>query len=120
MHVAALLAKTVWFTAQPLPAFLAAPLPASLVYLDVDNNTLTGPVPDFSQSPQLTLLDLSRNQLTGSVPSSFGAASQNLVYADMSVNTLGGNLNEGNQWEKLPQIQYLLLAENNLEGRNCW
>lgn len=94
----------------------AAPLPPSLVYFDVENNTLTGPIPDFSQSPDLTLMDLSDNQLTGNLPASFGAAGESLVYLDMSKNVLYGNINEGAQWENLPTMKYLSLAENNLDG----
>lgn len=101
-------------------------MPASLVYFDANNNTLTGPIPDFSNASQLTLLDLSTNQLTGSIPSSFGAAGNSLVYLDLSRNVLGGNINDGSQWEELPQLQYLLMSENNLEGKgwctasSCW
>lgn len=97
----------------------AAPLPASLVYLDVSNNSLTGPVPDFSDAAQLTLLDVSSNQLTGDIPASFGAAGDSVVYVDFSRNLLGGDINDGSQWEELPRVQYLFMSENNLQGEGC-
>jgi hypothetical protein len=98
------------------PAIHAAPLPNELVYIDVMNNSLTGPLPDFSEAPGLTLADFSDNQLTGGLPPSFGAAASNLVYLDVSQNELGGDINPGTLWERLPQLQYCFLQENALEG----
>jgi hypothetical protein len=95
---------------------LTAPLPNELVYIDVMNNSLTGPLPDFSEAPGLTLADFSDNQLTGGLPPSFGAAASNLVYLDVSLNELGGDINPGTLWERLPQLQYCFLQENALEG----
>jgi hypothetical protein len=57
----------------------AAPLPDSLIYFDVSNNSMVGQLPDFSGAKDLTLFDVSRNQLTGSLPASFGPAGNKLV-----------------------------------------
>ncbi|PRQ51152.1 putative transferase, protein kinase RLK-Pelle-LRR-I-1 family [Rosa chinensis] len=40
-----------------------------IISLDLSNNNLTGPLPDFlSQLPNLTIINLENNKLTGSVP----------------------------------------------------
>lgn len=102
---------------SPNPCPATAPLPQNLVYLDVMNNSLTGPIPDVSEVPQLTLIDLSQNKLDGNMPASFGAAADSLVYMDMSQNKLGGNINPGTLWERVPQLQYLFMQQNSLEGK---
>jgi hypothetical protein len=73
-------------------------------------------VPDFSGAQNLTLIDFSQNQLTGSLPSSFGAAGDRVVYMDMSRNRLGGDINAGAAWDRLPSLQYLFLQGNELTG----
>ncbi|WIA11368.1 hypothetical protein OEZ85_011489 [Tetradesmus obliquus] len=99
-----------------LDGTIASPLPNELVYIDVMNNSLTGPLPDFSETPELTLADFSDNMLTGFLPPSFGAAASNMVYLDLSQNKLSGDINPGTLWERLPQLQYCFLQENALEG----
>jgi hypothetical protein len=98
------------------PYVSAAPLPKSLIYFDVSNNSLLGPLPDFSGSTNLTLIDVSQNQLTGELPSSFGAAGDKVVYMDLSRNRIGGDIGQGAAWDRLPSLQYLFLQGNELEG----
>eukprot|EP00879_Flechtneria_rotunda_P024545 GHRR01026024.1.p1 GENE.GHRR01026024.1~~GHRR01026024.1.p1 ORF type:complete len:159 (-),score=46.92 GHRR01026024.1:876-1352(-) len=98
----------------------AAPLPAGLVYFDVENNSLTGPLPDFTQAADLVLLDVSGNQLTQALPESLGAAGYNLQYFDLGGNRLSGNINAGDVWDRLPGLRYCMLNDNGFEGKTLW
>ncbi|KAJ4807577.1 Leucine-rich repeat protein kinase family protein [Rhynchospora pubera] len=44
----------------------------SLVELHLDGNSFSGPIPDFSGSPNLEIIHLENNDLSGGLPSSFG------------------------------------------------
>ncbi|XP_025818097.1 probable LRR receptor-like serine/threonine-protein kinase At1g67720 isoform X2 [Panicum hallii] len=44
-----------------------------LAEIGLANNMLTGPIPDLSGSPNLSIIHLENNQLTGNVPSYFGS-----------------------------------------------
>eukprot|EP00879_Flechtneria_rotunda_P020521 GHRR01021592.1.p1 GENE.GHRR01021592.1~~GHRR01021592.1.p1 ORF type:complete len:536 (+),score=117.26 GHRR01021592.1:712-2319(+) len=99
---------------------IASPLPAGLVYFDVENNSLTGPLPDFTQAADLVLLDVSGNQLTQALPESLGAAGYNLQYFDLSGNRLSGNINAGDVWDRLPGLRYCMLNDNGFEGKTLW
>lgn len=35
---------------------------------------------------------------------------------DLSKNRIGGNINAGNAWDRLPSLQYLFLQGNELTG----
>ncbi|GFP83743.1 probable LRR receptor-like serine/threonine-protein kinase at1g67720 [Phtheirospermum japonicum] len=89
---------------------------SGLVELWLDNNSLSGPIPDFSGCPNLRRIHLENNQLTGDLSSSLGDLSnlrelyvQNnrlsgkvpsgLLNKDMSLNYTGnpGLRNEGNK-----------------------
>ncbi|OIW01625.1 hypothetical protein TanjilG_22669 [Lupinus angustifolius] len=61
-----------------------------LVELWLDGNMLTGPIPDFSRCPDLTIIHLENNQLTGSLPATL---------------------------MKLPHLRELCVQNNMLSGR---
>ncbi|KAL3628557.1 hypothetical protein CASFOL_027603 [Castilleja foliolosa] len=62
-----------------------------LVELWLDNNSLSGPIPDFSGCPNLIRIHLENNQLTGDLPSSLGDLS-NLRELYVQNNRLSGKV----------------------------
>lgn len=92
---------------------------SKLLKLSLRNCSLQGPVPDFSQIPQLGYLDLSGNNLTGNIPSN--RLSNNITNIDLSNNHLSGTI--PSNFSGLPNLQKLLLENNNLSGSvpsNIW
>jgi len=77
----------------------------SLTKLDLWDNHLTGTIPDFSHLPNLTELDLGRNQLTGTIPD----FNLNLTELDLSENQLSGVVPDLN-WSSFSD--YLSLSQN--------
>lgn len=62
-----------WSTPSAMPDLSA--LPASLTYLDMSGNNLSGTLPaSFSHMTQLTYLSVEDNQLTGAIPDLVGTA----------------------------------------------
>jgi len=74
-----------------------------------EGSKLSGSVPNFSNSPNLTYLSLGGNQLSGSIPN-FNLP--NLKELSLSSNKLSGSVPNFN----LPNLQYLNLAGNQLSG----
>ncbi|XP_076949754.1 putative LRR receptor-like serine/threonine-protein kinase At5g63710 [Bidens hawaiensis] len=64
-----------------------------LTQLDLNDNNLTGELPDLSSLENLQYLKLARNKFTGSIPTSWGQLS-NLKYLDLSSNNLSGKIPE--------------------------
>ncbi|XP_042049904.1 probable LRR receptor-like serine/threonine-protein kinase At1g67720 isoform X1 [Salvia splendens] len=65
-----------------------------LVELWLDNNSLSGPIPDFSGCPNLTIIHLEDNQLNGELPSSLADLS-NLRELHVQNNVLAGKIPSG-------------------------
>lgn len=86
-----------------IPSTLAS-LPL-LTTLAMDNNSFTGVLPDFSNSTNLTTLTASNNQLVGA-----RSMSSSIVSLDVSYNQLQALP----PWESLPNLQTLLLNNNNI------
>uniref|UniRef100_J3MBT2 non-specific serine/threonine protein kinase n=2 Tax=Oryza brachyantha TaxID=4533 RepID=J3MBT2_ORYBR len=81
-----------------------------LTVLDVSSNKLTGSLPNcLFELSDLAVLNLRENYLVGSIPSGFCHLIQ-LVFLDVSRNNLSGPL------QCLPNLQYLHLSENRLNG----
>lgn len=121
----------------------------NLSFLDtimMPSNRLEGPIPSaFCQLRHLEILDLSRNNISGSLPSCSSpfnirrvhlsknmlqgpllggtiCSSPFLITLDLSYNRLNSNIPD---WmNRLPQLRYLILANNGLEGEMplqlCW
>ncbi|GAY65449.1 hypothetical protein CUMW_241180 [Citrus unshiu] len=113
----------------------------NLSFLDaimMPNNHLEGPIPSaFCQLRHLEILDLSRNNISGSLPSCSSpfnirrvhlsknmlqrpllggtiCSSPFLITLDLSYNCLNSSILD---WmNRLPQLRYLILANNGLEG----
>ncbi|KAK9195158.1 hypothetical protein WN943_003277 [Citrus x changshan-huyou] len=113
----------------------------NLSFLDaimMPNNHLEGPIPSaFCQLRHLEILDLSRNNISGSLPSCSSpfnirrvhlsknmlqgpllggtiCSSPFLITLDLSYNCLNSSIPD---WmNRLPQLRYLILANNGLEG----
>ncbi len=84
---------------------------SALNSLRLNNNQLTGSIPDFSNLPNLEFLSLHVNQLTGNIPN-FSNLS-NLEFLDLSSNQLSGNIPN---FSNLPALNNLSLGYNQLSG----
>ncbi len=79
----------------------------ALKFLSLENNQLTGSIPDFSALPDLTYLSLCYNQLTDSIPDFSNLDS--LRFLALSNNQLSGAIPD---FSELHQLEYLSLSDN--------
>ncbi|KAL7228339.1 hypothetical protein ACSBR2_007121 [Camellia fascicularis] len=84
----------------------------SLQVLHVDENCLSGPLPDFTRFSSLIELYVGHNQLSGSIPETFRQL-PSLVYLLLNVNQITGSLPDLSMF---PSLTYLLLEGNQLNG----
>ncbi|CAI9778659.1 unnamed protein product [Fraxinus pennsylvanica] len=83
-----------------------------LLKLSLRNCSLQGPIPNWSNMPNISFIDLSLNKLSGTIPA--GVLSENMTTIDLSYNNLNGNIPA--TFSKLPLLQKLSLASNSLSG----
>ncbi|CAA3025656.1 probable LRR receptor-like serine threonine-kinase At1g06840 isoform X1 [Olea europaea subsp. europaea] len=76
------------------------------------NCSLQGPIPDWSNMPNIAFIDLSLNKLSGTIPA--GVLSENMTTIDLSSNNLNGTIPAS--FSRLPLLQKLSLANNSLSG----
>jgi hypothetical protein len=89
-------------------------LPQRMVYLYLDGNALTGPIPDsFQNLTRLQVLDLDGNQISGTLPSWLSKL-RSLFSLRMLKNQLTGPLPES--LSSLRGLYALLLGNNRLTG----
>jgi Leucine-rich repeat (LRR) protein len=88
----------------------------NLQTLDLDDNQLTGAIPDFSALPNLQTLSLSRNQLTGAIPDF--SALPNLQELWLFDNQLTGAIPD---FSALPNLETFSFSGNplTLKDTNC-
>lgn len=92
-----------------IPNFKALP---ALDSLWLNDNKLTGSIPNFSALPQLRFLELANNSLSGPIPDFSNVPL--LEIFDASKNTLSGNLPD---FSNIPALQVLYLWDNTLSGQ---
>ncbi len=91
-----------------LPPFI------SIFFLALDDNNLSGSIPDkFGNLKDLTLVKLSNNAITGSIPDTLGNLT-NLTGLELDVNDLTGSV--PNALGKLTEVQLLKVNNNRLTG----
>ncbi|XP_027099207.1 receptor-like protein EIX1 [Coffea arabica] len=93
-------------------------IPLILRYLHLNDNQLTGSIPDCICNIQsLFTLDLSNNQLTGRVPLCLGKLQQ-LKTLNLRNNSLSGHI--PNSLGYMEPLVYLLLSKNKFHGELPW
>lgn len=97
---------------------LTGPIPPSfakldrLYLLDISDTSISGPVPAFLSSTNLSALILSDNKLSGPIPPALSSLSY-LRYLDLSGNRLTGTIPPGLLHG---EFRFLLLSNNQLTG----
>ncbi|KAG6401126.1 hypothetical protein SASPL_137971 [Salvia splendens] len=86
---------------------------AELRLLSLQNNSLTGPIPDLSDLVNVKALFLNRNYFSGAVPPSLSALHR-LKTVDLSYNMLAGSIPAS--LNGLDRLYYLRLDFNRLNG----
>ncbi|CAL5363248.1 unnamed protein product [Camellia sinensis] len=84
----------------------------SLQVLYVDDNQLSGPLPDFTRFSSLIELFVGSNQLSGSIPETFRQL-PSLVSLQLNGNQITGSLPDLSMF---PSLTYLQLRDNQLNG----
>ncbi|KAK4859238.1 hypothetical protein QYF36_001964 [Acer negundo] len=93
---------------------LTCATPSQLTYLELENNSFTGMIPQQLGSCQsLTLLNLAQNHLTGSVPGQLGKLSL-LQVMKLQLNKLSGEI--PSQFAQLQRLSTLNISWNSLTG----
>jgi hypothetical protein len=86
---------------------------SSLQTLDLNTNTLRGPVPSLKALKSLGILNLHYNQFTGSLPE---LSAMNITYVSFATNDFEGSIPSG--WASaLTKVTILGLANNRLTGQ---
>ncbi|THG15572.1 hypothetical protein TEA_029679 [Camellia sinensis var. sinensis] len=84
----------------------------SLQALLVDDNRLSGPLPDFTRFSSLREFSVGYNQLSGSIPETFGQL-RSLVYLRLYGNQIIGSLPDLSMFPSLTELE---LGHNQLNG----
>ncbi|KAJ0794624.1 putative non-specific serine/threonine protein kinase [Helianthus annuus] len=85
----------------------------SLLFLDISQNSFSGPIPSCLISQSLEHLHLGSNKFTGSIPNSFGTL-KNVLTLDIGNNYLSHMIPKF--LGELSSLRILLLGKNNFSG----
>ena len=83
-----------------------------LIEVDLSDNSLTGPIPDF-KSEKLRILDLHGNLLNGTIPRHVASI---ITHLDLSYNQFEGAIDE-DLFSSNERLDFLRLAQNRFSGR---
>ncbi|CAK9149477.1 unnamed protein product [Ilex paraguariensis] len=86
----------------------------SIRIISLENNSFTGPMPDFSHLGSLRAIYLSRNQFSGEIPSNFFSNLRSLKKIWLSGNKFSGKIPES--IGKIPHLIELHLNYNEFSG----
>ncbi|XP_072972988.1 receptor-like protein EIX2 [Typha angustifolia] len=88
------------------------PLP-NAIYLDLSNNSISAPLPEFLPTSTLDYLSLSNNLINGSIPS-FICELASLGSLDLSGNNLSGEIPQC--WQQGSGLKIIDFSNNNITG----
>ncbi|OMO62489.1 hypothetical protein COLO4_33049 [Corchorus olitorius] len=99
---------------KSIPSFISQQ--QNLRFLDLSNNSLSGPFPEilYNISSQLTALDISDNFLHGELPDDVGRIFPQLHYLNVSFNNFNGKLPPS--MDKMNQLVTLDMSDNEFLG----
>ena len=105
-----------WCTDKPLSEWYGVTMDyynEKVTLLNLNDNNLSGTIPEEIENLDLSTLSLRNNQLTGEIPASIGNVST-LYYLDIANNKLTGSI--PSELGKLANLEICCLFGNQLEG----